>query len=91
MQISSPKTFCEVPAPRYNNPNRPGRPTSVLFNAVEKLLVGQCIEVKISPGTPPSLPTIRTSVPRWSRKLQRRYTLRLSSESRDTILIYRTK
>lgn len=90
MQISSPKTFREVPAPHYNS-NRTGRPTSVLFNAVEELRVGQCIEVKISPNTPPSLPTIRTSIPRWGRKLQRRYTLRMSSESRDTILIYRTK
>ena len=90
MQISDPKPFRKVPAPR-NDFLRPGRPTSPLFKAIEQLRVGRCIEVQLSPGKAPSLATIRTSIPRWGRKLSRSFSLRTSGDDQNTIEIYRTK
>lgn len=89
MIISSPKSFKEVPAPRRDGVNA-GRPRSELLKALENLKVNQFIEVKLKPGQPPSIDTVRASLPRWQRVLGRVFNHRTSDDG-NAIEIYRTK
>jgi hypothetical protein len=89
MHISAPKPFSKIPDPRRDFA-RPGRPRSEVFKALEALKVRQFIEIHVVPGKAPSLSTLRASLPRWQRVLDREFSYR-TDDNGKVFQIYRTK